>query len=114
MGPLAWFYFQAEDGIRAGHVTGVQTCALPISQELYDLLGELRPVFVAGCAFLDEVIQLLGMSASWVDSALQIQIGRASCRERGERWGGAVSCKKNRQWWLAAEVVTERSAQPGT
>src|SRR5207253_8453825 len=24
-------FFQAEDGIRAGHVTGVQTCALPIS-----------------------------------------------------------------------------------
>src|SRR5690606_41055115 len=32
---LAWrlffFFFQAEDGIRDFHVTGVQTCALPIS-----------------------------------------------------------------------------------
>src|SRR5437660_9063679 len=27
--PLS-FFFQAEDGIRDGHVTGVQTCALPI------------------------------------------------------------------------------------
>src|SRR5689334_24590087 len=27
---LAHFFFQAEDGIRAGTVTGVQTCALPI------------------------------------------------------------------------------------
>src|SRR5439155_12324914 len=27
------FFFQAEDGIRDGHVTGVQTCALPISFE---------------------------------------------------------------------------------
>src|SRR5439155_8703735 len=26
------FFFQAEDGLRYGHVTGVQTCALPISQ----------------------------------------------------------------------------------
>src|SRR5207253_8049471 len=26
-----FFFFQAEDGIRDGHVTGVQTCALPIS-----------------------------------------------------------------------------------
>src|SRR5690625_6692613 len=26
------FFFQAEDGIRDGHVTGVQTCALPISR----------------------------------------------------------------------------------
>src|SRR5690625_5975171 len=32
------FFFQAEDGIRVGHVTGVQTCALPI--------------FVAGLLFL--------------------------------------------------------------
>src|SRR5437870_2203606 len=28
---LLYFLFQAEDGIRDGHVTGVQTCALPIS-----------------------------------------------------------------------------------
>src|SRR5690606_40314088 len=26
-----FFFFQAEDGIRDFHVTGVQTCALPIS-----------------------------------------------------------------------------------
>src|SRR5690606_40013426 len=28
---LVFFFFQAEDGIRDFHVTGVQTCALPIS-----------------------------------------------------------------------------------
>src|SRR5438309_11376693 len=28
-----FFFFQAEDGIRDGTVTGVQTCALPISSE---------------------------------------------------------------------------------
>src|SRR5439155_18963536 len=28
---IYFFFFQAEDGIRDGHVTGVQTCALPIS-----------------------------------------------------------------------------------
>src|SRR5439155_5301012 len=28
---VIFFFFQAEDGIRDGHVTGVQTCALPIS-----------------------------------------------------------------------------------
>src|SRR5207253_3936937 len=27
---VLFFFFQAEDGIRDGHVTGVQTCALPI------------------------------------------------------------------------------------
>src|SRR5690606_39464098 len=29
--PWVSFFFQAEDGIRDFHVTGVQTCALPIS-----------------------------------------------------------------------------------
>src|SRR5690606_40325034 len=28
---FCYFFFQAEDGIRDFHVTGVQTCALPIS-----------------------------------------------------------------------------------
>src|SRR2546425_4965724 len=31
MGSLVLFFFQAEDGIRDKLVTGVQTCALPIS-----------------------------------------------------------------------------------
>src|SRR5579883_399412 len=30
MGIFFFFFFQAEDGIRDFHVTGVQTCALPI------------------------------------------------------------------------------------
>src|SRR5690625_6050501 len=31
---LFTFFFQAEDGIRDGHVTGVQTCALPILSKI--------------------------------------------------------------------------------
>src|SRR5690606_40263445 len=30
VGAVSCFFFQAEDGIRDFHVTGVQTCALPI------------------------------------------------------------------------------------
>src|SRR5437764_11808283 len=30
--PVLFFFFQAEDGIRDTSVTGVQTCALPISE----------------------------------------------------------------------------------
>src|SRR5690606_39744735 len=40
------FFFQAEDGIRDFHVTGVQTCALPISTMLgipAEALWELIP-----------------------------------------------------------------------
>src|SRR5438067_7892745 len=33
-----FFFFQAEDGIRDRNVTGVQTCALPISVVVYSLL----------------------------------------------------------------------------
>src|SRR5256886_13509951 len=35
---LVFFFFQAEDGIRDLTVTGVQTCALPISFGLYEWL----------------------------------------------------------------------------
>src|SRR5688572_31540651 len=36
-----FFFFQAEDGIRDLTVTGVQTCALPIS--LYQHVAEISP-----------------------------------------------------------------------
>src|SRR5690606_40244576 len=45
-----FFFFQAEDGIRDFHVTGVQTCALPIYDRLQAELNELianRPVLAA-------------------------------------------------------------------
>src|SRR5439155_1946893 len=32
---VTYIFFQAEDGIRDGHVTGVQTCALPICASSY-------------------------------------------------------------------------------
>src|SRR5436309_4938530 len=37
---LFFFFFQAEDGIRDFHVTGVQTCALPISGSLAHELNQ--------------------------------------------------------------------------
>src|SRR5260370_28012626 len=33
---IFFFFFQAEDGIRDSSVTGVQTCALPISISIFD------------------------------------------------------------------------------
>ena len=36
------FFFQAEDGIRDTEVTGVQTCALPISQIKFRVTEEER------------------------------------------------------------------------
>src|SRR5205807_6008488 len=47
------FFFQAEDGIRDYKVTGVQTCALPISCEAFAqrLLAEQHVAVLAGTAF---------------------------------------------------------------
>src|SRR5699024_12047485 len=42
-----YFFFQAEDGIRDRNVTGVQTCALPISSDLKDLATATQtPVYM--------------------------------------------------------------------
>src|SRR5207302_7490682 len=43
---IFFFFFQAEDGIRVFHVTGVQTCALPISP--IDQRLHRSPVRLAG------------------------------------------------------------------
>src|SRR5688500_20181088 len=76
------FFFQAEDGIRDYKVTGVQTCALPISERLRGDLGVVRELEQG----LDAVeVRVLG---------LQHQIGRAACRERREMGGGAGSSKR--------------------
>src|SRR6266487_6025859 len=43
---MGFFFFQAEDGIRDGRVTGVQTCALPILNEAtYTVVGVLPDWF---------------------------------------------------------------------
>src|SRR5438876_11712459 len=40
--PARLFFFQAEDGIRDGRVTGVQTCALPIWRRPADRPGPAK------------------------------------------------------------------------
>src|SRR5690349_22767843 len=40
---LSFFFFQAEDGIRDLYVTGVQTCALPISSAQDEPARRLEP-----------------------------------------------------------------------
>src|SRR5690606_41046013 len=90
-----FFFFQAEDGIRVFHVTGVQTCALPIPTtgagllECRDQFGQASTgggrygnnwEFGKGGAgdglarlLLDEIEPVL---------VYEVEIGRASCRER--------------------------------
>src|SRR5215510_8870196 len=75
-----FFFFQAEDGIRDGHVTGVQTCALPILRVKAHLLlttGRGRP---------DEVEKLL------IES---LEIAR---RQQALCWELRTSCDLGRLW----------------
>src|SRR5438093_6553108 len=89
-----YFFFQAEDGIRDWSVTGVQTCALPISHpplELVELAREL--LFLRQHALLDLLDAALALAHLCLDLRARAQrhflrfevggqIGRASCRER--------------------------------
>src|SRR5690606_40500197 len=93
------FFFQAEDGIRDFHVTGVQTCALPIlavSSSLFDeasgrerlraSIGQIH-YFDAPRVGLPGAMPDAGDNSALVaDLSSELsdrwQIGRASCRER--------------------------------
>src|SRR5690348_16193960 len=71
-------FYHAEDGIRDGPVTGVQTCALPICT-----ICSIATPAAGWC-----LPTITSSSISLVPSSFRrkmrvTQIGRASCRERG-------------------------------
>src|SRR5207245_6792047 len=96
------FFFQAEDGIRDATVTGVQTCALPISgvvpatvaatAAVTALRVPARPCVAPGRTL---VAILTGASDRRGRIDAGPEIGRASCRERVQISVCAVSGKKN-------------------
>src|SRR2546429_2778951 len=55
---MCFFFFQAEDGIRDVAVTGVQTCALPISVQIAKLCGARVLVTSSSDAKLERARQL--------------------------------------------------------
>src|SRR5947209_20317909 len=87
-----FFFFQAEDGIRDIGVTGVQTCALPISAHA-ELGAELAQ---RGLDYLntDHPTATLFPDGEAAFLTTNTEIGRASCRERVEISVVAVSVKK--------------------
>src|SRR5574340_973121 len=60
------FFFQAEDGIRGLLVTGVQTCALPISAERLLCAGRASPSPAQLLAFAPGKDQAAGVWEPWV------------------------------------------------
>src|SRR5690606_41176027 len=59
------FFFQAEDGIRDFHVTGVQTCALPISDKKWWRLIPLVLSFGLGFVLLSLAMREIPMGTAY-------------------------------------------------
>src|SRR5690606_41884206 len=78
------FFFQAEDGIRDFHVTGVQTCALPIYQKLdrpEEALRALVPFAKNGDGPCREEYERLGDSLGKQERSEERRVGK-ECRSR--------------------------------
>src|SRR5690606_40066157 len=88
------FFFQAEDVIRDFHVTGVQTCALPILAST-QVPGTSMQAGYPGCVMSGTSVEVLLLEPRSTSPPLQMvlwpswlwtvaepeKIGRASCRE---------------------------------
>src|SRR6267143_2738046 len=80
-----FFFFQAEDGIRDGTVTGVQTCALPISPERAErLLVEFADLLRASLDATKRHTVPLGDEVTVVQSYLEIEHARLGERLRAK------------------------------
>src|SRR5690606_39667847 len=98
-----FFFFQAEDGIRDFHVTGVQTCALPISRRATGSSpgcgpGRAPPAAWPAAVRAPAPAVLRNSPGANRTAArrasrrgIRAEIGRASCRERVYKSGIAVS-----------------------
>src|SRR5690606_39930172 len=105
------FFFQAEDGIRDFHVTGVQTCALPISRGAGQCSDDWMRLTTPEHGS-DEIMDENKMNAveampdpsrrKFLNSAALAEIGRASCRERGWGTGGAGAARARRVHGVSA------------
>src|SRR5207249_8755842 len=106
------FFFQAEDGIRDRNVTGVQTCALPISISDLSWLFLQRPVLCPKRPPPPAIVCPISFRSSWrrrrpksraprsgpalKPRSKSPKIGRASCREREKSTGGTGSGKEKK------------------
>src|SRR5437773_12260401 len=102
-----FFFFQAEDGIRDRDVTGVQTCALPISRKR--VRDSERDVISLDPTLHEDLDRGLGVITSRSESLTRFlasytqlarlpaptkEIGRASCRGSVYVRGAAVAWRR--------------------
>src|SRR5690606_39989992 len=94
-----FFLFQAEDGIRDFHVTGVQTCALPICfrgatlDQIAEVAGLSKPnlLYYFPSKEAIHVTLLSGMMHAWLDPLRKLDpegdpVSRSAERRAGSGW----------------------------
>src|SRR5688500_19899483 len=102
-----FFFFQAEDGIRDYKVTGVQTCALPISRAIRARSAARAEVSWASSSaararrvsYRERVrsLRVVTRAPRAVGApARPKEIGRAACRERGAKRGKTVEVRREK------------------
>src|SRR5690606_39741904 len=79
-------FFQAEDGIRDFHVTGVQTCALPISRIDAALLQSMLPLYIYKTSSTDRTATTT--LAADPDLQVELEAGAVYCIEMYIYFGG--------------------------
>src|SRR2546427_7282365 len=89
------FFFQAEDGIRDLTVTGVQTCALPISAgpALCAAPRGGRRARAAGADDRDRAAPVLGAARRGARRARHVHVGGLHERERSEERRVGKECR---------------------
>src|SRR5262249_59391606 len=87
---LFFFFFQAEDGIRYWSVTGVQTCALPISQDEHAAAAPRTAAACSSCgnvsANLSELATVSRLTASSRFLSATFSCSRSEERRVGKEW----------------------------
>src|SRR5699024_11443111 len=79
--PSFVFFFQAEDGIRDRNVTGVQTCALPISRDAGSFTIP-RNQFIYIATASDRLLAINTSRVIRIDRSEERRVGK-ECRCRG-------------------------------
>src|SRR5256885_8752011 len=85
-----FFFFQAEDGIRDYKVTGVQTCALPISQALADVQERAAWAAASACVLHAEGrhAEAVGLGERTIELGETLGIDGQDAKRSEERRGG--------------------------
>src|SRR5690625_7714625 len=100
----SFFFFQAEDGIRDGHVTGVQTCALPICAGVGVDNIDLEAATEAGVIVVNAPDGNTNSAAEHTMRSEERRVGKESRNE----WARELERKKDEsvaETWMAGEMI---------